>query len=53
MRQSQVWKKRSAGLANEFRTESTTWMKSKDTDRAMSTAAPAAERKAGMKRRKY
>ena len=53
MSQSQVWKKRSAGLASELRTDSTTWMKSKDTDRAMGAAAPAGQRKAGVKRRKY
>ena len=53
MSQSQVWKKRSARLTHEYRTDSATWMKSKDTDRALSAAAPAGQRKAGMKRRKY
>ncbi len=53
MNQGQVWKKRSAGLTTEYRTEATTWMRSKDSDRATSAATPASQRKAGVKRRKY
>jgi len=53
MSQSQVWKKRSAGLTREFRAANPNWLKPGDTDRAASEAAPASQRKAGVKPRKY
>lgn len=53
MSQSQVWKKRSAGLTREFRADNANWLKPGDTDRIKSAAAPAGQRKAGVKPRKY
>ena len=53
MRQSQVWKKRSAGLTTEFRADNANWLKPGESGRAQSAAAPAGQRKAGVKQRKY
>lgn len=53
MSQSQVWKKRSAGLANEYRIAARRWWNPKDADREMIAAASTGQKKAGMKRRKF
>ena len=53
MRQIQVWKKRSGGLTTEFRADDAKWLKPGETGRALSAAAPAGQRKAGVKQRKY
>jgi hypothetical protein len=53
MKQSQVWKKRSAGLTTGLRADSANWLKPSDTGRTLIAAAPAGQRKAGVKQRKY
>jgi len=53
MSQGQVWRKRSAGLAGEYKGATTTWMRATDSERATSAAVLPGQRKAGMKRRKY
>jgi hypothetical protein len=53
MSQSQVWKKRPAGLASEFRDQSRTWLNPKEDNRQLEAVAPAAHRKAGLKQRKF
>jgi len=54
MIQSQVWKKRSAGLTGEFRGEATNWLCPKERDRESIMATPAGKQPtAGVKSRKY
>jgi hypothetical protein len=53
MSQSQVWKRRSAGLAEELKDLTRTWLNPQDTIRPLLAAASDGKRKAGLKRRKY
>lgn len=53
MRQSQVWKKRPAGLATELKADNANWLKPSETGRTVVAVAPAGQRKAGVKQRKY
>jgi len=52
--QSQVWKKRSAGLTGEFRGEATSWLCQRERHREWNMVTPAGKRnKAGVTSRKY
>jgi hypothetical protein len=53
MSQSEVWKRRSAGLAGEFKDQTGTWLILKDTNRPAVAAASDGKRRAGLKRRKH
>ncbi len=53
MSQSQVWKKRPAGLASEIRDKPRCWLNPKEADRLTMAAASSSKRRAGLKRRKY
>jgi hypothetical protein len=53
MRQNQVWKKRSAGLTIEYWADEARWLKPGEKYRTQRADAPAGQRKAGVKQRKY
>ena len=52
MSQSQVWKKRSAGLTSELRGESMTWLRPRSNSRTKGAAVPTDLRKVCRKRGK-
>jgi hypothetical protein len=52
MKQSQVWKKRSVGLADNLWEQTKSWLGPKVIDRQVVAAASDGKRKAGLKRRR-